>query len=169
MTDEKFTFFAATSSPFSQWYPGAPFKKFGITFATAEHFMMWRKGQVFGADQALLDAILAADARGTKALGRKVPNFDARIWNVVARPIVAEGNYAKFSQNPSILTTLLATEGTTLVEAAPWDKIWGIGLAADDPRAQSRDTWLGTNWLGEVQTEVRETLISAIVLRERFT
>jgi len=52
---------------------------------------------------------------------------------------------------------LLRTEGT-LVEASPYDVIWGIGLKSTDPDAQSRATWKGLNWLGEVLTKVRDTL-----------
>jgi len=41
------------------------------------------------------------------------------------------------------------TGGKTIVEASPYDKIWGIGLSKDDPRALDRSQWQGTNWLGE--------------------
>jgi ribA/ribD-fused uncharacterized protein len=102
---EQFTFFYHTNSPFSQWYPKARFHKFGIEFKTAENFMMYRKGQLFGADQALLDRIIAAEPREAKRLGREVPNFNEDIWNVAARPLVFEGNIAKFSQNPAVDTT----------------------------------------------------------------
>jgi Domain of unknown function (DUF1768). len=56
----------------------------------------------------------------------------------------------------------LATKGTTLVEAAPWDKAWGIGLAADDKKARNRDTWRGKNWLGEVLTRVRDDIADGV-------
>jgi hypothetical protein len=156
---ETFTFFWRSPSPFSQWYEGAPFEKFGIRFPTAEHWMMWRKAQLFGASQDLIDSIMTADAPGARILGRTVPSFSQAVWNVAARPLVAEGNYAKFTQNSFILSQLFDTAGTTLVEASPKDRIWGIGLAADDPRALQRDTWLGQNWLGEVLTDVRDTLL----------
>ena len=69
-----------------------------------------------------------------------------------------QGNYAKFTQNPDLLKTLIDTIGTTLVEASPYDKVWGIGLAEDDPKALNRETWEGTNWLGEVLTDLRTYL-----------
>lgn len=51
-----------------------------------------------------------------------------------------------------------ATEGTTLVEASPFDRIWGIGLAATNPKANNRKTWRGRNLLGQILTQVREEL-----------
>jgi ribA/ribD-fused uncharacterized protein len=159
--DERFTFFWRADSPFSQWHAGAPFDKFGLRFATAENWMMWRKGELFGASPALLQEILGATPAEAKALGRRVPGFVEAIWQVAARPLVAEGNYAKFTQNPAALRALLDTAGTTLVEASPSDMIWGIGLGSENPLALSRATWRGRNWLGEVLTEIRDTLLAA--------
>jgi ribA/ribD-fused uncharacterized protein len=90
-----------------------------------------------------------------KELGRQIKGFDVKIWTSVAKQGVFVGNVAKFSQNPLMLHQLMTTYGTTLVEASPTDTVWGIGLDAVDPRAASRSTWLGTNWLGEVLTDVR--------------
>jgi hypothetical protein len=92
-----------------------------------------------------------------KALGRQVKNFNVDKWNIIAKDIVYIGCYAKFSQNESLKQMLLETEGD-LVEASPYDKIWGIGLSSDQPEARNRNTWNGTNWLGEVLTKVREDL-----------
>ncbi len=72
--------------------------------------------------------------------------------------IVYTGNYAKFTQNPELKEQLLATRATTLVEASPYDRIWGIGLGEDDVRAKNRQTWKGLNLLGEILTRVREAL-----------
>ena len=159
---ETFTFF--WDGPFSQWYPSA-FRLDGCRYNCAEQFMMAEKARYFQ-DEERLSAILRAEhPREQKQLGREITGFDedewqhlesngrAYCWNIVYR-----GNVAKFTQNPELQKTLLRTGGTTLVEASPVDSIWGIGLAADDSRAQDRRSWLGRNWLGEVLTEVRDEL-----------
>ena len=45
-----------------------------------------------------------------------------------------------------------------LVEASPLDRIWGIGLAADDQRAADPAPWRGLNLLGFALMEARARL-----------
>ncbi|AHE57057.1 NADAR family protein [Sphingomonas sanxanigenens] len=156
MIIEQFTFF--WNGPFSQWHP-SPFELDGLRYVTAEQYMMAGKARLFGDDETL-DAIMATESpREQKALGRKVSDFDADRWNAHAKAIVLAGNRAKFTTHDDLLELLLATRGTTLVEASPFDRIWGIGLAEDHPDAGNRARWRGTNWLGEVLTDLRETLL----------
>ena len=159
---ETFTFF--WDGPFSQWHP-SNFRIDGERYNCAEQFMMAEKARYFMDDEILREIMRAEHPRDQKQLGREVSGFDTTEWEHVeanGRPfcwnVVYRGNIEKFSQNDKLLKALLRTEGTTIVEASPVDTIWGIGLAADDSRAFDRDTWLGTNWLGEVLTEVREHL-----------
>jgi len=35
------------------------------------------------------------------------------------------------------------------------------GLSKDNPRASNRSKWRGTNWLGEILTEVREEILKS--------
>src|SRR5216683_6994473 len=90
-----------------------------------------------------------------KRLGRQVREFDEQTWAARRFQVVVTGNLAKFSQDPALGGFLLATVGKVLVEAAPNDRIWGIGLAAADERAMSPEQWPGLNLLGFALMEVR--------------
>jgi ribA/ribD-fused uncharacterized protein len=152
----KYTFFFTEASPFSQWYR-CTFTLDGQRFGCAEQSMMYGKARLFG-DADVAAQILAADhPRQHKALGRKVTPYDDAVWHANRDRIVMESNRAKFAQNPELRALLLATEGE-LVEASPYDKIWGIGLSASDPRAQDPKQWRGQNLLGKILTALRQEL-----------
>lgn len=155
----RYTFFFTEASPFSQWYR-CSFVVDGQAFNCAEQYMMYGKAMLF-ADPDVAAEILAADhPRQHKALGRKVKGYDEHTWRKNRERIVKDGNRAKFTQNAELGQLLAATAGTELVEASPYDKIWGIGLAESDPRAQDPKQWKGQNLLGKVLTELREELKS---------
>lgn len=155
---EQFTFF--WGGPFSQWYLST-FVVDGITYNCAEQYMMAEKARLFNDFETLAKIMAEKNPRKQKALGREVKGFDVEKWKPVARDIVYKGGEAKFSQNPDLKLVLANTTGTTLVEASPNDDIWGIGLAEGDPRTLSRDTWLGSNWLGEALTKLRINMFGA--------
>ena len=153
---EAFTFF--WKSPLSQWQC-APFVVGGITFTHAEQFMMYAKALLFGDRDAAARILTAEKPREQQAIGRTVRGFDEAIWVLFRKGVVFQANYARFTQNPEQRELLLATKGTTLVEASPDDRVWGIGLSADDPRALDRTQWRGLNLLGQALTHVREVLL----------
>lgn len=180
LTDERFTFFWETKSPFSQWhksfFTATTLLVEGIgdayetkrkdilnnlfpydvqSYSSSEQFMMYHKAMIFFDRDIATEIMSTHNVRKIKELGRKVKNFDKEIWQYYRSNIVFEGNKAKFEQNEDLKQALLATKGTTLVEAAPNDKIWGIGLTEDDPKAQQRETWQGKNLLGEILTKIR--------------
>ncbi|NUT53335.1 MAG: NADAR family protein [Saccharothrix sp.] len=141
----------------SQWYP-SPFTSEGDTFATAEHYMMWRKAVLFG-DRATAASILAAGhPRQARDLGRRVRDFDQATWEAERFGIVVDGSTLKFTADPELRAFLLATGDRVLVEASPLDRIWGIGLTEDDPRATDPDRWRGLNLLGFALAETRTRL-----------
>jgi len=152
-----FTFFFTEASPFSQWY-ACTFAVDGRTFRCAEQFMMHGKALLFDDAEVAAQILAAGHPRQHKALGRKVKGFDDARWRRERESIVMAGNRAKFTQSEELLALLLATAGTTLVEASPYDKIWGIGLAAADPRAQDPKQWKGQNLLGKILTALRDEL-----------
>jgi ribA/ribD-fused uncharacterized protein len=157
---ERFTFFYRTASPFSQWHP-SEFTINDVQFNCAEQYMMYSKALLFDDQAAAAKIIQAGTPREQKQLGRMVKNFDNEVWEKNCKQFVYNGNYAKFAQNRSLYDRLMATKGTTLVEASSTDRIWGVGLAEDDPRIRHRHTWRGTNWLGEILTRLREDLLLA--------
>ncbi len=154
----KFTFFFSAENPLSNWYP-AQFTVNGVTFCNNEQFMMYCKAKLFGDEEIAKKILQASNPREHKALGRKVKGFSEDVWNAKCELYVQKGCHAKFSQNPHLLRALSDTEGTELVEASPFDRIWGVGLAASDPRIMDKANWLGRNRLGNVLMRVRDELL----------
>ena len=72
--------------------------------------------------------------------------------------IVLNGNWLKFSQNRELREFLLSTGDSVLVEASPYDNIWGIRLSANSPEAWDPFRWRGQNLLGFALMEVRDEL-----------
>ena len=148
---------AIDKSCFSQWYP-ATFQKDGITYPSAEHWMMAQKAILFNDEETLQKIITCAKPAKAKALGRKVSKFDAKVWNEQKYNIVLIGNILKFNQNEELKTFLLNTKQRVLVEASPYDNIWGIGMSKDNPFSANPLLWKGENLLGFCLMEVRDRL-----------
>ncbi|KAL1609887.1 hypothetical protein SLS60_001552 [Paraconiothyrium brasiliense] len=141
-----------------QWF-WSPWLHEGDEYKTAEMWMMVGKARLFD-DEDVAQEILAADnPRKQKALGRKVRNFDEKIWNANKLRIVEEGNYHKFTISEdaeSLRAMLLMTGERELVEASPMDRIWGIGFP-EKSAGQNRVRW-GQNLLGKALITVRQRL-----------
>lgn len=152
---EQFHFF--WGGPFSQHHPSR-FTLDGERFPTAEHYMMWRKARLFGDAEIAAEILTAPKPAAAKSLGRKVRGFEHAVWNAEKVRIVEAGSDAKFRQNEGLRRRLLNTAPALLVEASPFDTVWGVGLAAEDPRIQDPASWLGENLLGQILTRTRETL-----------
>ena len=160
MKYSKYTFFYKTRNPFSNWHPCTFVDENGTKYNCTEQYMMAEKARLFD-DAYTRELILASiEPRDQKELGRKVKNFDSLTWEEAAKKIVYKGCMFKFTQNDKLLKTLLDTKGTLLVEASPYDKIWGIGLGEDDPRIHDPKNWKGTNWLGQVLTQLRDSILA---------
>ncbi|MEV0531808.1 NADAR family protein [Kitasatospora sp. NPDC050463] len=141
----------------SQWWP-SEFTVDGVAYATAEHWMMAGKARMFG-DAAIVPRILAARTPAeAKKLGRQVRGFDEPTWAAGRFELVVTGNVAKFGQDEALRGYLLGTHRRVLVEASPVDRLWGIGLAADDERAARPADWRGENLLGFALMEARARL-----------
>jgi ribA/ribD-fused uncharacterized protein len=110
-------------------------------------------------DARAVEKILAAPHPGAaKELGRQVRGFDEQRWAEHRFDVVVAANIAKFGQHQQLRDFLVGTGSRVLVEASPRDRVWGIGLAADDERAGSPERWQGLNLLGFALMEVRHRL-----------
>jgi ribA/ribD-fused uncharacterized protein len=140
-----------------QWYP-APMDVDGVRFPTAEHYMMWCKARLFGDEDSAFRVLADPAPAVAKQLGRQVRGFEPQRWDRHKVDIVVTGSAAKFRQHPELGDYLRSTAGCVLAEASPVDLIWGIGFAADDPRAHDPVEWRGENLLGFALMQVRRGL-----------
>lgn len=185
-TSETATHVFFLNGPFSQWHPSTHIARLRpdgplIGFNCAEQHMMAGKADLMG-DAETLAAIMSVEQdpndwrkapRRQKELGRKVrgraggdwTTEDRALWDRECDGVVLRANLAKFGQNPNLHAFL--THGPArdpafarkhLVEGAHYDRVWGVGLAWDDPAIVDPDNWQGENRLGETLVEVRRRL-----------
>jgi hypothetical protein len=76
--------------------------------------------------------------------------------------IVYVANYLKFLQNEKLYNYLMNDPGIEIVEASPYDRIWGIGLLEDNPKCLNKELWEGENRLGECIGQVKKFIKSPI-------
>ena len=159
ITDKYAFFFKEWPSNFKaafEWeYMGKKHK-----FFCTEQAFMWAKAMKFG-DAAIAAKILNADnPMLCKMYGREVENYVEGEWEEVRYEIMRDVNLEKYRQNSDLREKLLDPkfDGKTFVEASPYDRIWGVGLAQDDPAIDDERNWKGRNLLGKAITEVRDIL-----------
>ena len=142
---------------FSQFFP-SDFTVNGTRYQWAEQFMMAGKARLFG-DEAILEQIFKAEApKDCKALGRKVSPFSEDEWAKHRFDLVTCGCVAKFGQSDDLRAILEATGNDVLVEAAPRDRVWGIGMGASNPDVSDPLKWRGKNLLGFALMRARAIL-----------
>ena len=132
-------------------------------FFCTEQAFMWAKAKVFK-DEEIAQSILSekSDPMKVKALGRKVRNYDDKVWDEYRYDYMYEVNFCKYMQDANLRAKLLDKQfdGKTFVEASPYDRIWGIGLGMEVPEniIDNEDNWVGKNLLGKAITQVRTAL-----------
>ena len=146
-----------TASCMSQWWI-ADFEVDNITYKSAEHWMMAEKARLFK-DEEILEKIINCESPAeAKKLGRTVRDFVPEVWDEHRYEIVKKGNIYKFGQNKNLKEYLLTTKNRVLVEASPYDQIWGIGLKKENKDVENPQKWRGLNLLGFALMEVRDDL-----------
>ena len=104
------------------------------------------------------DGFVVSDIIYIEALAVEVAGLDEQVWQEARFDIVVAANMAKFGEHADLREYLVNTGDRVLVEASPRDRIWGIGLAANDERAAQPDQWRGLNLLGFALMKARAAL-----------
>lgn len=143
-------------TPLTQWSRHGFKDGEGNQFNCAEQFMMWKKANMFRDFDIAWKIMKETSPANQQKLGRQVKNFDIDKWNKYKATIVTRGNYFKFSQDEDLKQFLLRTGNDILIEASPYDRVWGIGYS-EEHALKNVDDW-GENLLGKCLMEVRELL-----------
>ena len=139
----------------SNWYK-AEFWDRGIKYSCVEQYMMAHKAMLFGDAATHHDIMKQTDPRNMKALGRRVNGYNDMQWDFFKCNIVFRGLLCKFQQWADLRHELLTTGDKILVEASPYDRVWGIGYGEAEAM-DNIDKW-GENLLGKLLTEVKVLL-----------
>jgi len=151
-----------TNAVYSQFY-AVEFQIDGVRYRWAEQWMMAAKARLFGDQQALAAILAANEPLACKKIGRTVRNYDDGQWSAARFELVVAGNIGKFGQNQPLRDHLLGSGDAILVEAAPRDRIWGIGFGRDNPAVNDPLRWRGRNLLGFALVKVRAVLRGELV------
>jgi ribA/ribD-fused uncharacterized protein len=141
----------------SNWGP-APFVYKGNHFHNSEQAFMWEKALCFNDFETAKEILKTSSPKNAKDLGRTVKNYNEEIWAKYRFTAMYEVCLAKFDQNPDRLETLLSTGNRTIVEASPYDAVWGVGLHWTGDEILDENNWKGQNLLGKVLMKVRDHL-----------
>ena len=137
----------------------APFIIDNKNYDSVERYMHYQKALLFN-DLITAEKIYKCSTPyQCKQLGRQVKNFKENIWNLNKEKIVYDGVYNKFKQNIYLKNKLLSTKSKILVEASPYDRIWGIGYN-ETIALENIEKW-GSNLLGKILNNVRKELSSS--------
>ncbi len=128
-----------------------------LEYNCSEQFFMKAKQEMFDpTNHKLADAIMReTDPKKIKEHGRNVRFFDEKVWTRERYRVMIEALKHKFS-DPVLRQNLLDTKPKFLVEASPYDRVWGVGMGADDAARVGEDGWRGSNLLGKALMEVRD-------------
>lgn len=148
-------YFWRNKAPFSNFYR-RPFTYKGYDLQFSEQGFMLEKANLF--DLSKVEAIARAiQPDKAKALGRAVQNYDDAVWSSVRYDKMVEVLRAKFKE-PLMRNILLRTGDRVIVEASPYDRVWGVGLGMEDARILDEKNWRGQNLLGKALMDIRAEL-----------
>ena len=121
---------------FGQWTKRDIVDK-NVVYNCCEQYMMAHKALLFDDQQSYQKIMKESSPKTQQQLGREVKRFNNNTWVQHREGVVEKANFLKFTQHEDLKQRLLKTGQKTLAEASPYDLIWGIGFAAEDPKPSS--------------------------------
>ena len=130
----------------------------GKTFTSSEQLFMWMKADFFGDDHIASAILRASSPEEARSLGRKVKNYDDSEWDKVRVDYMYQAVKLKFLWSIDLKNKLCdhKYDGKQFVEAAYYDRIWGIGYNEKDALITPEYKW-GRNELGKILNKVRDS------------
>lgn len=125
-------------------------------FTSSEQAYMFTKASFFGDTEIATKILKSTTPKEAKKLGRKVQNFNQQAWDFVKTHAMDNALRMKANHCPEFVDFLLSTGNDILIEASPFDRIWGIGFDEENALA-NQEKW-GQNLLGKCLMELREKL-----------
>jgi hypothetical protein len=142
---------------YSNWHPcQLTDHQTNLKFENTEQAFMWYKAVCFNDTEIQKQVEKTPSPKAVKMLGRQIKSYDDAIWSKVRFEKMVYVNMLKFSQNSEFKNELLETKNKILVEASPYDKVWGVGLGENDALILDSANWNGLNLLGEALMTVRQ-------------
>jgi len=128
---------------------------YGNIFPTCEHYFIYQKAKLFNDHETATEILEAKHPGVAKNLGRRIKNYDDLVWKTERIHVMKAALILKCEQHRDVKERLLSTGRCLLVEASPYDKVWGIGISEQDA-IKRKQQWPGENLLGKTWMLVRD-------------
>ena len=116
------------NSILSTWYGGKLIFINGRKYDTVEQYIMSEMALLFG-DMGTYQLIMAEPDPGQcKKYARNIQHFDEAAWSMIFKEVIFHGNVGKAVSDKEFARALLATGDSVLIEASPFDDIYGAGM-----------------------------------------
>jgi ribA/ribD-fused uncharacterized protein len=148
----------------SNFYQPALFTDENIKFNCSEQFYQFKKANHFKNFKLAQKILLCKFPREQKWRGRQIHNFDQENWDEISYKVMLNAVRNKFTKNRELGELLLRTKDYILAESSK-DKIWGTGIAKNDPDEKIVDNWTGKSLLGDALMQIRWELDNPKKLR----
>ena len=149
-------YFWGGSNPLSNFHK-CDFQENDVSFTSVEQYFVYKKAHHFSDEVAKQKVLTLQDPVQIKRT--MIKGYDKAQWAPMSERVMEQGLSLKFHQDEGMKKALLATEHRELIEASPYDSMWGIGIGLHSESLTDKTKW-GSNRLGKLLMEIRERLVT---------